>query len=283
MARTLLSPAPATPFNGPLGTRRALAWVPLSLNEVKSIKNRFGGTVNDVILCVIAGGLRQYLRTSGMTVDDLELKAMIPVNVRPENERSNLGNRVSSLIAPLPVGIADPVERLRAVSAAMETLKHSGQAGQLERLLAFADLVPPLLQSAIGGLQNLVTPVNTVCTNVPGPREARYMQGKKVETMVPVVPLAAGIGLAFAILSYADQITIGLNANAEQVRNPWKVASSVRSAFEALWNATGIERVVERDKVPSALKRRHRHQAIRKGPASEPESLIGQTADSHNS
>jgi WS/DGAT/MGAT family acyltransferase len=274
MARTLLSPAPPTPFNGPLSTRRSLAWVPLSLNEVKSIKNRFGGTVNDVILCVIAGGLRQYLRASGTTIDDdLELKAMIPVNVRSETERGNLGNRVSSLVAPLPVGIADAVERLRAVSTTMEVLKHSGQAGQLERLLTFADLVPPLLQSAVGGMQNLVSPVNTVCTNVPGPREARYLQGRKVETMVPVVPLAARVGLGFAILSYADQITIGMNADAEQVRNPWKVAAAVRSAFEDLWTATGIERVAEKRRVASALKRRQRHEAIRKGSVPESEAV----------
>lgn len=277
MARTMLSPAPPTPFNGALSNKRAVAWTPLSLNEVKAVKNRFGGTVNDVILCIIAGGLGRYLRSCGEPVDGVELKAMIPVNVRPETERSNLGNRVSSLVATLPVGITDPVERLRAVSASMEVLKHSGQAGQLDRVIALADLVPPSVQSSLGTLQSLVTPVNTICTNVPGLREARYLLGRRVELMVPLVPLAAGVGLGFAILSYADQITIGANADAEQVRDPWKVAAAIGNAYEELWKATGLERVGAHRKVAPALKRR---QAIRKERPAVNEPGVERRADS---
>jgi WS/DGAT/MGAT family acyltransferase len=283
LARTMLSPAPATPFNGSLSEKRAISWAPLSLNEVKAIKNRFGGTVNDVILCVIAGGLGQYLRACGENVEGVELKAMIPVNVRPGTERSNLGNRVSSLVASLPVGISDPVERLRAVSASMEVLKHSGQAGQLERVIAFADLLPPVLQSSLGALQNIVTPVNTICTNVPGPREARYLLGRRVETMVPLVPLAAGIGLGFAILSYADQITIGANADALQVRDPWKVTGAIEKAYDELWRATGLERVHEHRRVAPALKRRQRREAIRKELPAVHEPAIERRADSSES
>jgi len=285
MARQMLSPAPSTPFNGPLSKRRTIAWSPLSLNEVKAIKNRFGGTVNDVILCVISGGLGRYLHSHGVETHDLELKAMVPVNVRSETQKQNLGNRVSSLVAALPVGIADPVDRLRTVSAHMEVLKNSGQAAQLDQVLAAADLVPPMLQSAIGSLQNLVTPVNTICTNVPGPREARYMVGKPVELMIPVVPLAVGIGMAFAIVSYADRITIGINADAEQVHNPWKVAQAVNHAYEELWKATGIERVHQSRKIDSALKRRQRREALRKGVAAsrEPDAPVERRADSSDS
>lgn len=285
MARQMLSPAPSTPFNGPLSERRATAWTPLSLNEVKAIKNRFGGTVNDVILCVISGGLGRYLRGHGMETHDLELKAMVPVNVRATGEKQNLGNRVSSLVAPLPVGVTDPVDRLRTVSAQMEVLKSSGQAAQLDRVLAVADVVPPIVQSSVGSLQNLITPVNTICTNVPGPREARYMLGKRVELMIPIVPLAAGIGLGFAIVSYADQITIGLNADAEQVRDPWKVAKAIQQAYDELWEATGLERVQERPRIDSALKRRRQRETLRKGGREQhdTEAPVERRADSSES
>lgn len=282
LLRTVLSPAPSTPFNGPLSDRRSIAWVPLSLNEVKAIKNHCGGTVNDVILCVIAGGLARHLRARGEDVGT-EIKAMIPVNVRQEAERGSLGNRVSSLVAPLPIGIADPLERLRAVSASMEVLKHSGQASQLDRLIALADLVPPALQSSVALLQNLVAPVNTVCTNVPGPREARYLLGRRVELMVPLVPLAAGVGLGFAILSYADRITIGINADAERVHDAWKVSGAIGAAYEELWKATGLERVREHRKVASALRRRQRREAIRKGAPAQSAPVVEQLADSGES
>jgi WS/DGAT/MGAT family acyltransferase len=244
LARTLLSPPPATPFNGAISTERALAWAPLSLNEVKAVKNRLGGTVNDVVLAVIAGSLRYYLRERGVKTERTELKAMVPVNVRTEHEHLKLGNRVSMMVAPLPIGITDPVERLRQVSAAMDLLKSSGQASQMERIVALTDLLPPPLQRPLAQLQASVYPVNTVCTNVPGPRETRYLLGEPVQLMVPLVPLAAGIGLGFAIMSYADQLTIGINGDAGRVPDVWKLAAAVRRAFEELWEATGLERVV---------------------------------------
>ncbi len=243
LARTLLAGAPATPFNGPIGKQRAIAWTRLSLNEVKATKNRLGGTVNDVVLAVISGGLRQYLHAHGVSTERTELKAMVPVNVRSEADQLKLGNRVSMMVAPLPVGITDPVERLRQVSAAMDLLKSGGQAGQMERVVALTDVLPPLLQRPLARLQASVSPVNTVCTNVPGPRETRYLLGEPVQLMVPLVPLAAGIGLGFAIMSYADQLTIGLNADAGRVGDIRSLADALHQSFEELWAATGLERV----------------------------------------
>jgi diacylglycerol O-acyltransferase / wax synthase len=242
-ARTLIAGAPPMPFNGTLSTERRLAWARFSLNEVKATKNRLGGTVNDVVLAIIAGGLRHYLREHGVAVERTDLKAMVPVNVRAEHEHLKLGNRVSMMVAPLPIGITDPLERLRQVSAAMDLIKNGGQAGQMERVVALTDLLPPPLQRPLARLQASVSPVNTVCTNVPGPRETRYLLGQPVQTMIPVVPLAAGIGLGFAILSYADQLIIGLNADAERVPNAWPLADAVRQSFEELWATTGLERV----------------------------------------
>jgi len=243
LARTLLSPPPRTPFNGPISTQRALAWASLSLHEVKAVKSRLGGTVNDVVLAVISGTLRHYLRELGMPTERTELKAIVPVNVRGQHEHLKLGNRVSMMVAPLPIGITDPVERLRQVSAAMDLLKSNGQAAQMERIVALTDLLPPPLQRPLAQLQASVAPVNTVCTNVPGPRETRYLLGEPVQLMVPLVPLAAGIGLGFAIMSYADQLTIGINADAQRVPEAWTLAAAIHESFEELWGATGLERV----------------------------------------
>jgi diacylglycerol O-acyltransferase len=271
LARTLLAGAPPTPFNGVLGTRRTLAWTRLSLNEVKAIKNRLGGTVNDVVLAVISGGLRRYLRAHGVSTQRTELKAMVPVNVRGTHESLKLGNRVSMMVAPLPIGITDPVERLRQVSAAMDLLKSSGQAEQMERIVALTDLLPPPLQRPLARLQASVSPVNTVCTNVPGPRETRYMLGEPVQMLVPLVPLAVGIGLGFAIMSYADQLTLGLNADAERVPDIWEVAAALHQSFDELWAATGLERIVATPPVQPGRKRRQRGSAKSKVEIQEPE------------
>jgi len=170
------------------------------------------------------------------------------------------------MVAPLPVGITDPVERLRQVSAAMDLLKNSGQAAQMERIVALTDLLPPILQAPLARLQASLMPVNTVCTNVPGPRETRYLLGEPVQLIVPLVPLAVGIGLGFAILSYADQLTVGLNADAERVPDVWKLAAALHDAFDELWNATGLERVTAAPKVESAYKRRQRQAGERATP-----------------
>lgn len=254
------APRPAV-FNGELSSRRCLAWAPLSLPEIRAIKGRLGGTVNDVILSIIAGGLRHYLIELGEQVGSTVLKAVIPVSVRGASERQNLGNRVSTLLAPLPVGVADPVERLRQISAATEQLKESGQSHQLQRLLGLAELLPPIVQAPLAAFQDQVTPANTICTNVPGPGETRYLLGEPVQLMVPLVPLGSRIGLGFAILSYANQITIGINADAGLVANAWRVEEAIRHAFEELWQATGLERRQEPAPVESAIQRRARMRA----------------------
>ncbi len=268
LVRTLLSGAPPTLFNGPIGKRRTLAWTRLSLNEVKATKNRLGGTVNDVVLAVIAGALRTYLHAHGVKTDRTELKAMVPVNVRSEHDQLKLGNRVSMMVAPLPIGITDPVERLRQVSAAMDLLKSGGQAGQMERVVALTDLLPPPVQRPLARLQASVSPVNTVCTNVPGPRETRYLLGEAVQLMVPLVPLAAGIGLGFAIISYADQLTIGLNADADRVSDIWTLADALSQSFEELWAATGLERIAAPS--PAPPKARRKAAGTRPGRRTEP-------------
>jgi diacylglycerol O-acyltransferase / wax synthase len=246
MLRLVVAGTPPTPFNGHVSILRRVLWTTFDLNHVKGIKNRLGGTVNDVILATIATALRGYLQEHGVQPDGMELRAMVPVNVRAASEGGALGNRISMMAAPLPVGIHDPLERLRQVRAAMGALKGSGQPARMTRMLEVVELLPPFLQRPLAWLNFQGAPVNTVCTNVPGPPVSLYAQGKRLETLVPIVPLAQGVGLAFAILSYADTITIGVNADPALVPDGDLVVDLLREAHEELRALAGVEQITIR-------------------------------------
>ena len=240
--RVLLERVPPTPFNGHVSILRRVLWRTVALHELKSIKNRLGGTVNDAVLATIAGALRRYLEGAGLSPDRMELRAMCPVNVRTADEHLALGNRISMMVAPLPVGIYDPVERYRQVRAAMAQIKASGESARMTRILDLMTLLPPALQAAAGWMQVQSAPVNTICTNVPGPPVSLYAQGVRIETMIPLVPLAQGIGLAFAMLSYADTLTIGVTLDPALIRDGERIVECLGESFEELCAIAGIER-----------------------------------------
>jgi len=240
VGQALLQPPPATPYNGHVSGLRRVAWRTLPLNEVKSIKNRLGGTVNDVILTTIAAALRRDLERRGVEPDGLELRAMCPVNVRRRDEHLALGNRVSMMFGVLPVGIYDPLERFRQVRATMGRLKREKESDHVARVLDLVELIPSALQVPIAQLQLTYVPINTVCTNVPGPPVSLYVQGRRLETMVPLVPLAQGVGLAFAILSYADTITIGIVCDPALVGDLEPLAEAISAAHRELLELAGL-------------------------------------------
>jgi diacylglycerol O-acyltransferase / wax synthase len=232
---------PPTPFNGHVSTLRRVVWTTFGLNTVKAVKNRLGGTVNDVVLATISAALRRYLESKGLNPDRTELRAMLPVNLRRPDEHLHLGNRVSMLMAPLPVGIFDPLERYRQVRTATAQLKERGQASRWTRLLELVEMLPAPLQAPIGRFQLTAAPINTVCTNIPGPPVSLYVQGKRLETLAPIVPLAQGVGLAFAILSYADSLTIGITADPALVPDVDGLCGLLQDGFEELRGLAGVE------------------------------------------
>jgi WS/DGAT/MGAT family acyltransferase len=256
MLRVFLGSAPPTPFNGHVSTLRRVVWTTLSLHDAKAVKNRLGGTVNDVILTVITGALRSYLEGRELSPDRTELRAMLPVNVRAEHEHLHLGNRVSMMVAPLPVGIRDPLERYHQVCTATALLKRSGQASRMSRVIDLLALLPPALQKPIGWVPVQAAPVNTICTNVPGPAVSLYVQGKRLEVLVPIVPLAQGVGLAFAILSYADALTIGITFDPALVQDAERLPGLLQDAAEELRLQAGVERPERSGPVRSELRRR---------------------------
>jgi diacylglycerol O-acyltransferase len=202
--------APSTPFNVEIGPHRRLAFVRTDLAELKRVKDKNGGTVNDVILSIVAGALGNYLRARGHDTESMKMRAMVPVSVRAEEERGALGNRLTAMMAPLPVWCEDPLERLRLVTDSMGDLKNSGQAVGAEILTRITDFAPPTIASQAARLQPAQRFFNLVVTNVPGPQFPLYVLGRKMEAIFPMVPLARRQALCVGIMSYDGQVDFGL-------------------------------------------------------------------------
>jgi diacylglycerol O-acyltransferase / wax synthase len=226
--------APPSPFNVRIGPHRRFTWVQGELREFKQIKNALGGTVNDVVLAVVAGALGRYMRLHGHLTDGVVLRAMVPVSVRADVERGALGNRVAAMWAPLPVGVTDPVERLWELSDAMDGIKDSGQAvgaGVLTELTGFA---PPTIMAQAARLQARQRFFNLVVTNVPGPQFPLYMLGRELSALFPMVPLAENTALGIAIISYNGQLNFGLTADYDALADVETLAEELRASIEEL-------------------------------------------------
>ncbi|HEU4462492.1 MAG TPA: wax ester/triacylglycerol synthase family O-acyltransferase, partial [Solirubrobacterales bacterium] len=202
--------APHTVFNVEIGPHRRFQMVQTDLGDLKRVKDAHGGTVNDVILSIVAGGIGRYLRARGHDTAGLELRAMVPVSVRADEEHGALGNRISAMMAPLPVWCEDPVERLQLMTAEMGDLKSSGQAVGAEILTKLTDFAPSTIASQAARLQPAQRFFNLVVTNVPGPQFPLYVLGRKMESIFPMVPLARRQALCVGIMSYNGQVNFGL-------------------------------------------------------------------------
>jgi WS/DGAT/MGAT family acyltransferase len=229
-----LNPAPPSPLNQPIGPHRRFAWVDAELDEFRTVKSTLGGTVNDVVLTAVAGALGRYLRRQGHSTDDLTLKAMVPVSVRADLERGALGNRVAAMMAPLPVGVEDPQERLAIVSEAMAGIKRSGQAMGAQALTELTGFAPPTVMSQAARLVSRQRFFNLVVTNVPGPQHPLYLLGRRLEAIYPMVPLARNQALGIALMSYAGQLDFGLNGDFDAMEDLDLLAEDLRESIGEL-------------------------------------------------
>jgi WS/DGAT/MGAT family acyltransferase len=212
----LARPAPRVSFNAPVGAARDFVWADFELADVKRIKNGLGGTVNDVTLAIVAGAMRDWMRERGEAIDGVELKALVPVSIRSEDEHGLLGNKLTAMRGPLPVGIADPVARLRAVSAAMDRLKDSKQPLGAEAIWGLNDWFgefAPVLLGPTAAINFSTRLFNLLVTNFPGPQLPFYVLGRELTGIYPVGFLARRHGLAIAILSYNGRIGFGVLAD----------------------------------------------------------------------
>jgi WS/DGAT/MGAT family acyltransferase len=240
----LARPAPRVPLNTAIGPRRGMCWASFDLPDFKHVKNALGGTVNDVTLAVVAGALRRWLLERDVVVDGLELKALVPVSIRTENEHGELGNKLTAMRGPLPVGIADPVERLAAVSAAMDALKGSKQPLGAEAIWGlndwFRDFAPPLLLAPTAAINFSTRLFNLLVTNFPGPQMPFYVLGRKLIHVYPIGFLAKDHALAIAILSYNGQVGFGLLADPDSVPDAERIVAHLAAAVEELESAAQI-------------------------------------------
>jgi diacylglycerol O-acyltransferase / wax synthase len=212
--RGVLRPTPPSTLNGSLGSHRRWSWARAQLSDVKTVRAALGGTVNDVVLAAITGGLRHLLIARGESVDRV-VRTLVPVSVRSPGERGVYNNRVSAIFAELPVGIADPRRRLASLRAQMADLKQSKEAVAGEVLTSLSGFAPPLLLALAERLGTRVPQhnVNTVTTNVPGPQYPLYAGGRRMLESFPYVPVGGHVRVGIAIFSYDGAITFGVTGD----------------------------------------------------------------------
>jgi diacylglycerol O-acyltransferase len=231
------NPAPKVPLNVDIGSHRRFVWVRSDLAQMKRVKDALGGTVNDVVLAVVAGGVREWLHGRGIRTEGLELRAQVPVSIRAEDERGQLGNRLAAMRAPLPVYIADPVRRLQTVTRAMRGLKQSKQALGAEVITRFNDFAPPTLLAQAARINFSTRLFNLVVTNVPGPQIPLYVLGRELEDIFPVGFLPPHQALFVAIMSYNGGINFGLLADYDSIDDVELIAEGIERSIAELADA----------------------------------------------
>jgi diacylglycerol O-acyltransferase len=234
VAWALANPAPDVPLNVEIGAYRRFVWVRSELETFKRIKDELGGTVNDVVLATVTGGLRRWLLGRGVRTEGLELRALVPVSIRTEDEQGRLGNRIAAMRGPLPVYIADPVRRLEAVKREMQGIKSSKQALGAEVIARFNDFAPPTLLAQASRLNFSTRLFNLLVTNVPGPQVPLYVLGRELEDVFPVAFLPEHHALAVAIMSYNGRINFGLLADYDAMPDVSEIAEGIEASVEEL-------------------------------------------------
>ncbi|MGD9736673.1 MAG: wax ester/triacylglycerol synthase family O-acyltransferase [Solirubrobacterales bacterium] len=239
IASAFADPAPDVPLNQPIGPHRRYVWTSSELASFKRIKDALGGTVNDVVLAAVTGSLRNWLQRRGLRTEGLELRALVPVSIRTEDERGNLGNRIALMRGPLPVYVGDPVRRLRTISEEMAGLKRSKQALGAEVISRFNDFAPPTLLAQASRINFSTRLFNTIVTNVPGPQLPLYVLGRELQDVYPVAFLPENHALAVAIMSYNGKVGFGLLADYDSMEDIEVIGDGINAALAELEAAAG--------------------------------------------
>jgi diacylglycerol O-acyltransferase len=226
---------PRTPFNGPISPHRRFSFGSVSLDTVKAIKNELKVTVNDVVVSLATTAVRDWLLERDALPEE-PLVAMVPVSVRTEEERGTFGNRVSTMMVPIPTNESDPRRRLLRTHELLRSAKERHNALPANLLTDATSFIPPALaaraaRTTVDILGRTRPPINVIISNVPGPREPLYCAGARLQANFPVSAVLHGVGLNITVLSYRDHIDFGIVADREQVEDTW---SMIRSAAEAL-------------------------------------------------
>ncbi|VBA57283.1 WS/DGAT/MGAT family O-acyltransferase [Mycobacterium attenuatum] len=239
--------APPTPWNKTITSHRRFAMRSTSLDNVKRLKDATGSTVNDIVMAICAGGLREYLLAHD-TLPDRPLRAMVPVSIRTGDEADPWTNRVSAIVAELPTDCADPVERVARCRKAMQDAKRTHELVPADELVDLSRYSPPVLSTAAVRLASRLRladrvsqPFNVVISNVPGPRQPLYFAGAKLCHQFPVSIVTDGQGLNITVVSYLDRLDFGFIADRELVPDVWDLADMHVAEITRLFEATGAQ------------------------------------------
>ena len=239
--------APPTPWNKSITGHRRFAMRTTSLENIKALKNATGGTVNDIVMAICAGGLRQYL-LSHDALPDRPLRAMVPVSTRTGEEDDPWTNRVSALVAELPTDCADPLERIARCSEAMRNAKRTRDMVPADELVDLTQFSSPVLATSAVRLASrlrvadrVAPPFNLVISNVPGPRQPLYFAGAQLCHQFPVSIVTDGQGLNITVMSYLDRLDLGFIADRELVPDVWDLADMHIDEIARLFEASGAE------------------------------------------
>jgi diacylglycerol O-acyltransferase / wax synthase len=224
---------PGTPFKGPLGVPKAVAWSePLALSEVKEVGRTLGGSVNDVLISATTGALRRYVARRAAPPARLDVRAAMPVNLRPLARMSQLGNHFGLVFLSLPLGIADPLARLAELRRRSAALRRSAEAAVVLLILRTIGRVPLAMQRLV--VKIFATKATLVMTNVPGPNRTLYLAGKPIRDIFFWVPQSGRVGLGVSILSYNGTVRLGVGTDAGLVPDPQAIVAGFHQEFDEL-------------------------------------------------
>jgi WS/DGAT/MGAT family acyltransferase len=242
MGWELLNPAPSLPLNGPIGPHRRYEARDLSFDELHTVKQRYDATINDVVLALATGALRAWLHSRGVRTEGVELRALVPVNLRPDEERGLLGNRVALLRAALPVYADDPDQRLKLVRDEMRRAKRSRQLMAAQTIIGLSDFALPTILAQASRLNFSTRLFNLIITNVPGPQFPLYLLGRELRSIAPVAFLPKGHALSIAVFSYNGLITFGLLGDHDRMHDLELVADGLAPSLSELGrNARSVD------------------------------------------
>jgi len=232
-----LRPASPTPLNVPIGPHRRFDWTAVDLGAIRAAKAAAGGTVNDVLLSVLSGAVARFLHRRGLDAAQLDVRAMLPVNVRAAGD-AGLGNRVAMMVVRLPLGERDPVRRLERMIEETRAQKRSRQAAGMRTMEELGDATVSAFFIEFARLAAKSRPFNLVVTNVPGPQFPIYALGARMIACYPMVPLYQNQALGVALFSYDGRVYFGFNADWDAVPDLHELVQATSEEFEALVSAT---------------------------------------------
>jgi WS/DGAT/MGAT family acyltransferase len=239
-------PVERLPFNRTCGSERKFCWTEIDFASVKAIRERLGGTVNDVVLSMVTRAVARYTKLHGQPIEGRFVRIVCPVSVRDEQQQNSLGNQITFLPVVLPMDVQDPEEMLRGVSTRMEIMK-SVKAAELVAIAgAWLGAAPPPMQALVWeGLPLLPLPVplfNLICTNIPGSPAPLYSVGRRMIASYPQVPTGQELGVGIAVQSYNGKMFFGLTADAQAAPDVTRLRDYLKASFTDLCRAAGIKK-----------------------------------------